>query len=400
MNKNKNRLPFSNLNKPNRDSNPAIGYDTLYGSNGSPGVLEAMSETHMRIATRVANVRDRIAAKEWRVEPPKNATAEEMSFSIFCDTLLSDMRMDVQNDVGNLGFFLASAFESIWFGHWVGEMSLYPDDTSTLGVRFEVFEVSNSTISSWEWDRDELTGIRQQTSRGSAFIPRKDLLIAHYGGNFPVGKGRLRSALFWFESVKALAISFSEQAASAKGKLVTVLEGATSQQQLDEAADFLVDVETPGGVSGVIIGGPTGVADIRYDFPSSVLDPTNAYNYFDGQIDQLFDSSLQSLGLTSGYGSRALGDILAAIDDEKGRATLDAIGYLVGKQVFRWISKQFSKKYSGRLPLLQTKRVKSPVTVEELIGNISAAASAGLLDVTDNIKAQVKDAVIDTPISE
>ncbi len=396
----KGKLPFRDLRKPNRDPNSAVGYNTLYGTSGHPGILEEMSETHMRISSRVANVRDRIAARQWEIHPPAEPTMEEKYFAAFCETLLADMRTDIKNDVGHLGSFLADAFASIWYGHWVGEISLYEDASSTLGARLEVFEIANSTIMSWNWKEEELIGITQQTARGGVELPRSDLLIAHYGGNFPVGKGRLRPALFWFETVKSLAISFSEQAAAAKGRVSVVLDGGTAQSQLESARDLIVDLETPGGVTGIIIGSPTGIADVRHDFPAAIIDPTNGYNYFDGQVDQLFDSALTSLGLTSGYGSRALGDILASADAEKARATLDALGYLVGKQLFRWIAGQFSFEYNGRLPLLRAKKVNPPASPTELINTISTAVNAGLLDITPAIKEQILSSIIDTPVSE
>jgi len=392
-----------NRELPIRDPNPTITYRELFGSNGTPGALEEMVLTHTRVAARVYDVRDRVAARKWIVAEPDNATEDERAFSTFCDMLLQDMRQDVENDVGSLGDCLAAAFSSIWFGHWVGEIALYADETATSGLRLGIYSVNLSTISRWVWKETYLSGIVQQTSRDRVDIDREDLVIVHYGENFPVGQGRLRPALFNFEAAKGLSISFSEQAASAKGKLIAQMDGINSQEQIDRAMDMVVDLETEGGVSGVIIGGNTGIGNVEYRFPTSLIDPTVFLRYFDAEIDQLFNSSLNSLGLTAGSGSRALGTELSVADEERWNATMNKISYTFGKTVFRWISNHISEDgvcYTGRLPTLRVMSALTPSKPEVIVDTAVAAVESGLLAPTEEVKQVVKEAVIEEVPSE
>jgi len=392
-----------NPSRPIRDPNPSVSYKELFGSAGRPGALEEMVLTHTRVAARVYDVRDRVAARKWVVLKPDNATFEEAAFTSFCDMLLQDMRQDVENDIGSLGDCLAAAFSSIWFGHWVGEIALYADSTATSGLRLGIYSVDNSTISTWEWNGSYLTGITQQTSRARIPLRRENLVIVHYGENFPVGQGRLRPALFNFEAVKALSISFSEQAAAAKGKLIATMDGINSADQIDNVMDLIVDVETEGGISGVIIGGNTGVANLEYRFPTSLIDPTIFLRYFDAEIDQLFNSSLMSLGLTAGSGSRALGSELSVADEERWAATMNKISLTFGKTVFRWIAEHIDQHeggYQGRLPTLRVMNTLAPSKPEVVVDTAVQAVESGLLPPTDEVKAVVKEAVIEEVPSE
>jgi len=396
------RPAFQDWYSGHRDPNPSVSASTLHGSGGRPGALEEMLRTDMRIGTRVSDVRDRVAAAKWHVIRPDHPTEEEEVFAEFAETMLLDMRQDFLNDVGDFGQMMASAFSAIWLGHWVGEINVYEDPTATLGYRLEIYHVENSTIQNWIWDDNStrLKGIFQQTSIGNAEIMREHLIMTHYGGNFPMGEGRLRPALFWFETKKALAMSFSEQAATAKGVLVATMGNINSHEQMQEAADLVMDIETDGGIKGVIIGGNTGVDNIEYRFPTSLIDPTTYYNYFDAQVDQVFNNALMSLGLTAGSGSRALGTELSLADQEKWQSSLDSVGTLVGKQIFRWMADRLLNDdgheliYEGRFPTLSTNSQQMQSSPTDMVEALGDAVDAGLILPTTDVREVVKDALI------
>ena len=363
--------------RPNREGNFLLKPSTLLGSNGHVSLLEEMMQSHMRIATRVMDLEQMVAAQRFDVEPPDNPTPAELRHTALTESLVRNMRQDVVNDYGDMPGSIAKAMSGVWVGNSVAEMSLYADPTSEFGARLEVYDIAVATISEWKREDRKYTGIYQRNVSESAWIPMEDLAICTWLGPFPTGTPRLRPAVFLYNTVKTVVFSFSEVARAAAGMLVVDLEEANSTDQVEEAIALIAGFDEGPSLRGVAIGGRTGIGSAKLEYPSNVFDPTVFLSYYDAQIDQLTSVTLQSLGLTAGSGSRALGDSLTVSDDAKWRASLQLVADKWSKQVFGWIARRAG--YTGRLPTLTVPQADMPVDPSEQLDLIAKARELGAI---------------------
>jgi hypothetical protein len=336
-----------------------------------------MIQSHMRIAARVKDVSDMVAAESRIIKPPMDATPEELRFTDLVSELLNEMKRDVPNNYGSLGESLAAASSGVWFGHWVAECSLYPDSTAKYGARLEVFDINVSTIASWNRENGVMKSITQKAPGGANTIPREDLVIVTFGDPWPTGDPRLRPAVFWNEAARELMISFSEQAANAPGILVVTASNTATQAQIEKLRSLIIDFKTEAGTHAVIVGGSTGAANVQMVQPSAILDPTGYLSYYDGQLDQLMQSALSSLGLTAGSGSRALGETLRISDEEQWDASVRILMKKWGDEVIGWIARH--SNYSGRLPTIERERTIPAPSPEDLLREAKELVAAGMM---------------------
>lgn len=365
--------PNFKSSRPWREPNESLTYTTLLGSAGYPGLVEEMIAGHPRIFAATMEAQQGASDADWQVEAPEDATPAEAAFAQSVERVLFEESVaDAANAYGDFRHIIGEAFaHAFFFGHYLAEVTWIEDPVAYGGARLELFAIHPSSVYEWKFNEGVLDKIKQVTSSGRTTIPASELIHICRGGAYPVGQSVIRPLAFWYEVVKQACISWSHRLENEAGVLVVRPPAySTTPDTRENAARQAAMLDDWSSDRPKRIRAMPG-EEIEFVMPSGGSDLTSTFNYFDSQVDQLLNRALNTLGLTAGSGSRALGEAVAVDSADKWLDTLNWLGSQLSVRLMPHIASRLG--YSGRLPRMTVARSEGDIDIQ------SSATTAALL---------------------
>lgn len=365
------------------------------GTGGRAGFVDEIVNRHPRAARAWFDVELGVIDAPWENKPCDDERPIEAKFREQLDAILRDeMRTDLSQSIAGLqgGWqkFLSNAASMLKYGAAPFERSWWDDESATSGdgMRLELFHVHPSSIQDYkESNGFGLEYIKQSVDGGTHRIPAERLVyIAPMGaaGEYE-GWTPMRSLGFIVELSWQLAISTARRGRLDAGMFaLEETEPGAAEQTIGEIEQALDELEAGQQLSGFI---PHGM---KLDFHSpaaSGTNPVEIWKYVDGQVDHVIGAWVASLGLTSGSGSRALGDTLSIQDSKRWRRVLNLIGAGVST-MYQDLAADLGYPADVRVPTLCV-RDEDAVDPAQLTAAIQAGVTAGILPVVPELTREL-----------
>ena len=365
------------------------------GTGGRAGFVDEIVNRHPRAARAWFDVELGVIDAPWENKPCEDERPIEAKFREQLDAILRDeMRTDLSQSIAGLqgGWqkFLSNAASMLKYGAAPFERSWWNDESATSGdgMRLELFHVHPSSIQDYkESNGFGLEYIKQSVDGGTHRIPAERLVyIAPMGaaGEYE-GWTPMRSLGFIVELSWQLAISTARRGRLDAGMFaLEETEPGAAEQTIGEIEQALDELEAGQQLSGFI---PHGM---KLDFHSpaaSGTNPVEIWKYVDGQVDHVIGAWVASLGLTSGSGSRALGDTLSIQDSKRWRRVLNLIGSGVST-MYQDLAADLGYPADVRVPTLCV-RDEDAVDPAQLTAAIQAGVTAGILPVVPELTREL-----------
>gem|GEM_PF-522039 len=362
------------------------------GIAGRAGFVDEIINRYPRAARAWFDVELGVMDAPWENVPVKDETAEEAALRERLDRLLHDeMRTDLNQSIAGLqgGWdkFLTNAASLLKYGAAPFERSWWEDDTAKYGdgMRLELYHVHPSSISDYRDNENYgLEYIKQSVDGGTHYIPAEKLvMIAPMGASGEYeGWTPMRSLGFMVELAWQLALSTARRGRLDAGLFaMEETEAGAAEQTIDEIERALDEIEAGQQLSGFI---PAGMRLAFHAPTSSGMNAVEVWKYVDGQVDHVIGAWVASLGLTSGSGSRALGDTLSIQDSKRWRRVLNLIGSGIST-MYRDLANDLGYSSGVRVPTLAVREEDQVVDLERLTAAVSAGVGAGLLPVVPEL---------------
>ena len=365
------------------------------GTGGRAGFVDEIVNRHPRAARAWFDVELGVIDAPWENKPcdderPIDARLREQIDAILRTEMRTDLSQSISGLQGGWQKFLTNAASMLKYGAAPFERSWWEDESATSGdgMRLELFHVHPSSIQDYKDSADfGLEYIKQSVDGGTHRIPAERLVyIAPLGaaGEYE-GWTPMRSLGFIVELSWQLAISTARRGRLDAGMFaIEETEPGAAEQTIGEIEQALDELEAGQQLSGFI---PHGM---KLDFHSpaaSGTNPVEIWKYVDGQVDHVIGAWVASLGLTSGSGSRALGETLSVQDSKRWRRVLNLIGSGVST-MYQDLAADLGYPADVRVPTLCV-RDEDAVDPAQLTAAIQVGVAAGILPVVPELTREL-----------
>lgn len=379
--------------QPNREPTPELKPNTVLGVSGQAGVYDEIMAGHPKAQQHLGKLRAALGSASYSWQAVPKETLEEAAFREDLDSIIAGAYLDSYNKLQGWSRIAQSFLQHWTHGSYVSEIraveeSSTPRNFAALNnVQLELYQIHPSTIQQYIQSDNYrvLEAIRQQVTTGSAVIKAENLVIVQRGGVVGqyVGESILRALVFPFLRWKNIWLA-NEQTSYMQGGLLV----------------FEAPEEVPGGVEDwkrvQRSASRWATGDARFilkpfGWKHEMHAATGSVNGDEiDRIDAYFDFVLGdpvSALISSSTGHRALGEVAVAQGESDEQDELAAFLRDVGQRIGSYVAELAG--FSGRVPTLSITPRQVTTAKAETVAPVMAAITAGLVDITHELKVWV-----------
>lgn len=375
---------------PHREHSKTLTPWVMLGRYGSPGKIEEVLQKHWTSKGAARSLEDAAADCDWQVKCPFEDEEEisdlQQRFEEEITTTLREAVCNWDLDTpGDFGDILRHGMRGQYFGFAAWAKRWVPDPRANRGVRLEMLPLDWSTFHSLAVDyvTGRITAAKQWLE-GNALAPNEipgDELVWISFGTWPTGDPIVRSLIALVECVQEILLSAMTEAQHDSG-FVTI-EAArgefkgTSEKAAAARAKLADHIYEQTGIPAYVLAD----GKIQVHYAGKGMDKLGFLRYVDDRVNDLLNQTAQSLGATSGSGSRALGDQQGTEDTKRRKRTFNNILRPLGQSLFPWFAECWGyNRDKLSMPTLEVAEAEKYRDPSQSAALLTDAMSAGVLD--------------------